>query len=143
MGTRAHSLGVPEIANFRSAFPNTQTRQASILDLPKKMKRNALWLNSADNVASALCDLSAGAEIRLEYGTEDRRSITLLEAIPLGHKFAIAPIAANADIIKYGMTIGPASQDIAIGQHVHLHNVVDSDDDSVLHEQINHPTKEI
>jgi altronate hydrolase len=40
-----------------------------------------------------------------------------------GHKYAIRPIAANENVIKYGMPIGHATEDIAVGEHVHVHNV--------------------
>lgn len=44
-------------------------------------------------------------------------------AFVLGHKFALSPIAANEKIIKYGIPIGSATRDIAIGEHVHTHNI--------------------
>ena len=40
-----------------------------------------------------------------------------------GHKYARGPIAAGADVIKYGMPIGHATRDIAAGEHVHTHNL--------------------
>ena len=43
--------------------------------------------------------------------------------IPAGHKVAIAPIKAGEDIIKYGFPIGHAKVEIAVGEHVHSHNV--------------------
>lgn len=42
---------------------------------------------------------------------------------PAGHKMAIKPIPAGSPIIKYGFAIGIATQDIAPGEHVHIHNV--------------------
>lgn len=41
-----------------------------------------------------------------------------------GHKYAIRPIANGENVIKYGMPIGRATCDIAVGDHVHVHNVV-------------------
>ncbi len=41
-----------------------------------------------------------------------------------GHKYARCPIAAGANIIKYGMPIGHATRDIASGEHVHTDNLV-------------------
>lgn len=41
-----------------------------------------------------------------------------------GHKYAIRPIANGENVIKYGMPIGHATCDIAVGDHVHVHNVV-------------------
>ncbi len=40
-----------------------------------------------------------------------------------GHKYAIRAIAAGEDVVKYGMPIGHATVDIAVGEHVHVHNV--------------------
>ncbi len=40
-----------------------------------------------------------------------------------GHKYAIADIACNETIIKYGNPIGHATCDIAKGEHVHSHNM--------------------
>ena len=40
-----------------------------------------------------------------------------------GHKYALRPIAAGENVIKYGMPIGHATRDIAVGEHVHTHNL--------------------
>ena len=40
-----------------------------------------------------------------------------------GHKYAIKPIRTGENVIKYGMPIGHATADIAVGDHVHVHNV--------------------
>ena len=40
-----------------------------------------------------------------------------------GHKYALRPIAAGENVIKYGMPIGHATRDIAAGEHVHTHNL--------------------
>lgn len=42
--------------------------------------------------------------------------------IPFGHKAALRPIARGEPVIKYGVTIGHATRDIAPGEHVHVHN---------------------
>ena len=89
-------------------------------------------MNPHDNIAAALTDLKAGDQVDVEHGGEDTRSISLKDSIPLGHKFAIVPIPAGADILKYGLSIGPSTRDIAVGEHVHTHNVLDSDDDQLV-----------
>lgn len=43
--------------------------------------------------------------------------------LELGHKVAAKPIYKNELIIKYGVPIGSATEDIEIGSHVHLHNM--------------------
>ena len=50
-------------------------------------------------------------------------SLTLADPIPFGHKFALRPIPAGGPVVKYGETVGLATEDIAAGQHVHVHNV--------------------
>ena len=40
-----------------------------------------------------------------------------------GHKYAIRPISNGENVIKYGYPIGHATRDIAMGEHVHCHNL--------------------
>lgn len=40
-----------------------------------------------------------------------------------GHKYALADIAKDDQIIKYGFPIGIASEDIRKGEHIHSHNL--------------------
>lgn len=49
--------------------------------------------------------------------------VTIAEPIAAGHKFAVVPVAAGSDVIKFGQPIGRASADIAPGAHVHIHNL--------------------
>jgi altronate dehydratase len=78
----------------------------------------ALVISDRDNVATALEPIVAGTEV--EVGG---RRVRIREAIPAGHKFALAAIPAGADIVKYGSPIGTASAPIVPGAHVHTHNV--------------------
>ena len=50
-------------------------------------------------------------------------TIRARDPIPLGHKIALAEIAAGDSIIKYGHAIGRATAPIGKGHHVHVHNV--------------------
>jgi len=43
--------------------------------------------------------------------------------LTLGHKLAARAIRAGEKILKYRVPIGSATQDIAAGEHVHLHNM--------------------
>lgn len=74
-------------------------------------------INPSDNVAVALTQLSAGTELVI-----DDVKIILKADIPQAHKFAITDIEAGADIIKYGSSIGHATEAISPGEHVHTHN---------------------
>ena len=41
----------------------------------------------------------------------------------MGHKAAVAAIAAGEKIVKYGCPIGSALRAIRVGEHVHTHNI--------------------
>ena len=43
--------------------------------------------------------------------------------IPIGHKLAIQPLKVEDTVIKYGVDIGRVIAPIAVGQHLHVHNV--------------------
>jgi galactarate dehydratase len=73
-------------------------------------------LHVADNVVVARLRMAPGATIGIA-------GVTPRAIIPQGHKMASAAIAAGDPVIKYGQIIGFASQDIAAGEHVHLHNL--------------------
>ena len=76
-----------------------------------------LVLDAADTVATALEDAPAGAEVE-----RDGRTITLAEAVPFGHKFALEPHAAGATVYKYGAAIGRTTRAVDAGEWVHTHN---------------------
>ncbi len=80
--------------------------------------RAVLKISASDNVAVALRALEAGETIQVEDAV-----VTAKQAVPAGHKLALAPIAAGETIIKYGYPIGEAKCDIATGDHVHVHNL--------------------
>jgi altronate hydrolase len=71
-----------------------------------------------DHVAMAMRDIVKG-EMLDHHG----QKITARSDIPRGHKIAIRAAAADEDVLKYGWPIGRARISIAIGDHVHVHNV--------------------
>lgn len=79
---------------------------------------NIVVLSETDNVGIAVRDIAAGEEARAAAG-----SAVAGEAIPLGHKIALRAIAAGAPIVRFGVPVGIATSDIAIGRLVHVHNV--------------------
>ena len=81
-----------------------------------------IHLHPADNTATALADLEEGEILDLPSGPR-ARSVELRGPIRYAHKFAVSPIPAGADVVKYGEVIGEATRDIAAGEHVHVHNV--------------------
>jgi altronate hydrolase len=79
----------------------------------------AVQVDPGDSVATLLDDARAGE--RLDIGGV---AVTLASDIGRGHKVALVPITPGAAVIKYGFPIGVARQAIAVGEHVHSHNVV-------------------
>ena len=80
--------------------------------------REVLKISSGDSVAVALAALSAGTSVEVEG-----QSVMLATDVPAGHKFALKAIACGEPVIKYGYPIGQAKCDIAVGEHVHVHNL--------------------
>ena len=76
-------------------------------------------INPLDNVAVALRDLPAGLTLNLDSGD----SVTTGQPVPRGHKIALRKIPCGTSVIKYGCSIGTASQEIEPGQWVHTHNL--------------------
>jgi altronate dehydratase len=88
------------------------------------MRKQAIVLHARDNVASSLVDLEAGEQVQADIPEHGALSILLAQPIPIGHKFALTDIPRGAEVIKYGVPIGSATQDIVQGEHVHTHNLV-------------------
>jgi len=55
--------------------------------------------------------------------TDETLEVAALQDIPLGHKIAMQRIQAGDKVIKYNVPIGNAVSDIALGEHVHTHNL--------------------
>ena len=55
--------------------------------------------------------------------TDGTVELASLNDIPLGHKIALKAIKSGDTIMKYGHDIGKAVADIAVGGHVHIHNM--------------------
>jgi altronate dehydratase small subunit len=77
-----------------------------------------LVLAPGDNVAIAKSDIPAGTILQVMGVT-----VTLKVAMEVGHKFAFLKVAKGGGITKYGAPIGVATQDIAPGDSMHIHNV--------------------
>lgn len=82
----------------------------------------AAWLDARDDVATALGPLPAGSQVTVAADTT-RCTVTLVEPIALGHKFAVHGIAAGRRVRKYGECIGRTTRDVAAGAWVHVHNL--------------------
>ena len=77
-----------------------------------------LILAPGDNVAIAKTDIPAGAILDV-MGVR----VKLAQKVLTGHKFAFKRVAKGEKVVKYGAPIGIATQDIAPGDLMHLHNV--------------------
>ena len=80
----------------------------------------AFQIGAEDNVATLLVPIEPGPVI--VRGSAGEKQIAASEPIEAGHKIAIAPIAAGAHVIKFGVVIGAATRDLELGEWVHLHN---------------------
>lgn len=82
--------------------------------------KTILKINSADNVAVVLTPDGVATGTVWNDGND---SVTVVEPIARGHKFALRHIAKGEKVIKYGYPIGIASCDIEAGQWIHSHNL--------------------
>lgn len=82
--------------------------------------KTILKINPADNVAVVLTPDGVAAGTVWNDGND---SVTVVEPIARGHKFALRHIAKGEKVIKYGYPIGIASCDIEAGQWIHSHNL--------------------
>ncbi|MCS7056060.1 MAG: altronate dehydratase family protein [Thermoflexales bacterium] len=80
----------------------------------------AIQLHPDDDVAIAKVNLAAGTTVT---GPHHDRVIRLHHLIPSGHKFAIREVKQGRPVRRYGQVIGFATRDVAIGEHVHVHNL--------------------
>ena len=73
-------------------------------------------LHATDNLVIALTDLAKGA-------TLDGLSVALPGPVPRGHKLATRAITKGETVLRYGQSIGQATEDIPAGGHIHSHNL--------------------
>lgn len=89
-----------------------------------KIDNLALRVNGKDNVATVFADgISAGDNVCVVEADGSREDILVHNDVPYGHKIALADLSKGELIVKYGETIGMASQDIRKGEHVHVQNL--------------------
>lgn len=85
------------------------------------MGQKAILLHSKDDVATALTALTKGEVVTVSEG--DRCvEVTLQDEIPFGHKYALRDIKEGDEVLKYGLSIGRALEDVKAGSWVHVHN---------------------
>lgn len=82
----------------------------------------ALVLHPADDVATALREITAGEWVRVQGAAHGER-LQVCEDIGLCHKLALHALETGQPVRKYGEVIGLMSQPVAAGAHVHIHNL--------------------
>ena len=86
------------------------------------VKKDAIVLNDADQVATVLRPIKAGEAVFVSSPKGIVR-IVAVESIPIFHKIALRSLRQGSDILKYGESIGILISDIEAGVHVHVHNL--------------------
>ena len=86
------------------------------------MEKQGVIITTNDSLATATMDLKKGDIAKMFLGKEIIE-VTMKEDVKFGHKFAIKDVKNGEHVIKYGESIGVATKDITIGEHVHVHNV--------------------
>ncbi|HYD58273.1 MAG TPA: altronate dehydratase family protein [Burkholderiales bacterium] len=77
-------------------------------------------LHAEDDVVIARLELPAGTVVQKE-------GVRTLAMIPAGHKLAVRAMPKGQPVRRYSQIIGFATQDIAAGDHVHVHNLAMGD----------------
>jgi len=83
------------------------------------LDQRLIQLMAGDNVAVLKCALPAGELITIDGVSR----VVSNQDLVLGHKVALTNVSLGEKILKVGVPIGSASCDIAIGTHVHVHNI--------------------
>ncbi len=88
------------------------------------MSHDALLHHDVDDVAVVIHDVAAGDQVRaVDLNGKEIAVVQAVESVPLGHKIALRDMQVDHTVIKYGRSIGRATQAIAKGAHVHTQNV--------------------
>ncbi len=87
-----------------------------------RLPADAVFLHPDDNLCVAARNLEKGQSLAIAG-----KSVTLAENVRLGHKIAVRPIRRGEYVRKYGQIIGQATSDIAPGQWIHSHNLVNGE----------------
>jgi hypothetical protein len=84
----------------------------------ERMPSVIIVLSSEDNVGVAIKHIARGSDV-----AQGDIRLTARDEVPIGHKIALRPIESGQKIVKFGVPVGSATQAIAAGAHVHMHNV--------------------
>ncbi len=78
-----------------------------------------------DSVGVAVVEgIEAGQQLNgWVMDTDETVTIEALDAIPIGHKLALADLADGDTVLKYGHDVGRMVAAAGKGHHVHVHNM--------------------
>lgn len=79
--------------------------------------------NVGDDVGVATRDLAPGETTGGYLEGDQTVTVTLVDPVPLGHKFALNDVAVGAEVIEYGVCVAIATAAIRTGVHAHVHNL--------------------
>ena len=68
-------------------------------------------------------DVLLAAQQSIPATTINHENVTVHDLIPPGHKLAARALKAGDPVRRYNQIIGFAKADVAVGQHVHVHNL--------------------
>ena len=77
-----------------------------------------IHINPRDNVVVALHPIAKGTVFE-----GDGYTVTAAMDIPQGHKMTLKALSAGDQVIKYGFSIGHATEDVGVGAWIHTHNM--------------------
>lgn len=87
------------------------------MTITKKIAQIIL-LHPDDNILVCVAHIYAGDVIDI-----DGQTVNVNHAIEVGHKLARRNLNVGDKIYRYGAPIGSITQSVAIGEHVHMHNM--------------------
>lgn len=85
------------------------------------MKQRAFVLHPADNVATALDDLTTGPVMLIGEGLLSE--VECLEPVRFGYKLALTDLVQGNLVVKNNVVIAEVFLEIRTGEMVHLHNI--------------------
>ena len=82
-----------------------------------------IWvIDARDNAGTVVGgDIDGATQVPIVGGASG--TLAVRQAVPYGHKVALADLPAGADVLKYGVVIGRLSAAVRQGEHLHVHNL--------------------
>ncbi len=75
-------------------------------------------LNERDNVLICTHEGASGESVNIDGAT-----VLLRQTIEVGHKIARTNLKSGAKIFKCGAAIGSLTENVLVGEHIHMHNL--------------------